>query len=241
MPTSSSSSAVARRKRCPEPGAGASPPAPAHLLLGVVSYSGQDQGSSQQCGPGPWLLTPPPCRCALGRAGPGPQCVAATLWGSRGRPASVMPVPSEIPTAQGAEEEEDRQVWHGRPHHPLPHRHHLVPPALHVSRALCGRCRQPAHRRHCHPQAGRLRGERSRRGSGVGGSGRGSTCSRNPILPCLQPLFTMSAQQPSIMPFTPQDYEELCRQFDAYPVSGSMPGQPGEGRRVRCGRRPHPH
>ncbi|XP_040838170.1 piezo-type mechanosensitive ion channel component 1 [Ochotona curzoniae] len=34
-----------------------------------------------------------------------------------------------------------------------------------------------------------------------------------------EPLFTMSAQQPSIMPFTPQDYEELCRQFDAYPLA----------------------
>lgn len=30
----------------------------------------------------------------------------------------------------------------------------------------------------------------------------------------------MSAQQPSIVPFTPQAYEELSRQFDPYPVSG---------------------
>lgn len=34
-----------------------------------------------------------------------------------------------------------------------------------------------------------------------------------------QPLFTMSAQQPSIVPFTPQAYEELSQQFDPYPVS----------------------
>lgn len=34
-----------------------------------------------------------------------------------------------------------------------------------------------------------------------------------------QPLFTMSAQQPSIVPFTPQAYEELSRQFDPHPVS----------------------
>lgn len=29
----------------------------------------------------------------------------------------------------------------------------------------------------------------------------------------------MSAQQPSIVPFTPQTYEKLCQQFDSYPVS----------------------
>lgn len=29
----------------------------------------------------------------------------------------------------------------------------------------------------------------------------------------------MSAQQPSIVPFTPQAYEELSQQFDSYPVS----------------------
>lgn len=29
----------------------------------------------------------------------------------------------------------------------------------------------------------------------------------------------MSAQQPSIVPFTPQAYEELSQQFDPYPVS----------------------
>lgn len=29
----------------------------------------------------------------------------------------------------------------------------------------------------------------------------------------------MSAQQPSIVPFTAQDYEELSQQFDPYPVS----------------------
>ncbi|XP_012868179.1 PREDICTED: piezo-type mechanosensitive ion channel component 1 [Dipodomys ordii] len=34
-----------------------------------------------------------------------------------------------------------------------------------------------------------------------------------------EPLFTMSAQQPSIVPFTPQAYEELCRQFDAHPLA----------------------
>ncbi|XP_017369387.1 piezo-type mechanosensitive ion channel component 1 isoform X5 [Cebus imitator] len=36
---------------------------------------------------------------------------------------------------------------------------------------------------------------------------------------CLQPLFTMSAQQPSIIPFTPQAYEELSRQFDPHPLA----------------------
>lgn len=30
----------------------------------------------------------------------------------------------------------------------------------------------------------------------------------------------MSAQQPSIVPFTQQAYEELSRQFDPHPVSG---------------------
>lgn len=34
-----------------------------------------------------------------------------------------------------------------------------------------------------------------------------------------EPLFTMSAQQPSIVPFTDQAYEELSRQFDPHPVS----------------------
>lgn len=38
--------------------------------------------------------------------------------------------------------------------------------------------------------------------------------------PLRQPLFTMSAQQPSIVPFTQQAYEELSRQFDPHPVSG---------------------
>ncbi|XP_053522537.1 piezo-type mechanosensitive ion channel component 1 isoform X1 [Artibeus jamaicensis] len=34
-----------------------------------------------------------------------------------------------------------------------------------------------------------------------------------------EPLFTMSAQQPSIVPFTPQAYEELSRQFDPHPLA----------------------
>ncbi|KFO31859.1 Protein PIEZO1 [Fukomys damarensis] len=34
-----------------------------------------------------------------------------------------------------------------------------------------------------------------------------------------EPLFTMSAQQPSIEPFTPEAYEELCQQFDPYPLA----------------------
>ncbi|XP_046539730.1 piezo-type mechanosensitive ion channel component 1 isoform X1 [Equus quagga] len=34
-----------------------------------------------------------------------------------------------------------------------------------------------------------------------------------------EPLFTMSAQQPSIVPFTDQAYEELSRQFDPHPLA----------------------
>ncbi|KAM9374073.1 piezo-type mechanosensitive ion channel component 1 [Phaethornis superciliosus] len=34
-----------------------------------------------------------------------------------------------------------------------------------------------------------------------------------------EPLFTMSAQQPSIHPFTPQDYEALTKQFERQPVA----------------------
>ncbi|XP_025225517.1 piezo-type mechanosensitive ion channel component 1 [Theropithecus gelada] len=34
-----------------------------------------------------------------------------------------------------------------------------------------------------------------------------------------EPLFTMSAQQPSIIPFTAQAYEELSRQFDPHPLA----------------------
>lgn len=34
-----------------------------------------------------------------------------------------------------------------------------------------------------------------------------------------EPLFTMSAQQPSIVPFTQQTYEELSRQFDPHPLA----------------------
>lgn len=34
-----------------------------------------------------------------------------------------------------------------------------------------------------------------------------------------EPLFTMSAQQPSITPFTQQDYDELSRQFDPHPLA----------------------
>lgn len=34
-----------------------------------------------------------------------------------------------------------------------------------------------------------------------------------------EPLFTMSAQQPSIEPFTPETYEVLSRQFDSYPLA----------------------
>uniref|UniRef100_A0A2K5DXX7 Piezo type mechanosensitive ion channel component 1 (Er blood group) n=1 Tax=Aotus nancymaae TaxID=37293 RepID=A0A2K5DXX7_AOTNA len=34
-----------------------------------------------------------------------------------------------------------------------------------------------------------------------------------------EPLFTMSAQQPSVIPFTPQAYEELSRQFDPHPLA----------------------
>ncbi|XP_045438554.1 piezo-type mechanosensitive ion channel component 1 isoform X4 [Pipistrellus kuhlii] len=34
-----------------------------------------------------------------------------------------------------------------------------------------------------------------------------------------EPLFTMSAQQPSIVPFTPQAYEELSKKFDRHPLA----------------------
>ncbi|XP_051485656.1 piezo-type mechanosensitive ion channel component 1 isoform X2 [Apus apus] len=34
-----------------------------------------------------------------------------------------------------------------------------------------------------------------------------------------EPLFTMSAQQPSIQPFTPQDYEDLTEKFERQPVA----------------------
>ncbi|NXT39329.1 PIEZ1 protein, partial [Pelecanoides urinatrix] len=34
-----------------------------------------------------------------------------------------------------------------------------------------------------------------------------------------EPLFTMSAQQPSIQPFTPEDYEALTDQFESQPVA----------------------
>ncbi|XP_007937421.2 piezo-type mechanosensitive ion channel component 1 [Orycteropus afer afer] len=34
-----------------------------------------------------------------------------------------------------------------------------------------------------------------------------------------EPLFTMSAQQPCIVPFTAQTYEELSKQFDPYPLA----------------------
>ncbi|KAM8775190.1 piezo-type mechanosensitive ion channel component 1 [Rhynchonycteris naso] len=34
-----------------------------------------------------------------------------------------------------------------------------------------------------------------------------------------EPLFTMSAQQPSILPFTHQAYEELCSQFEPHPLA----------------------
>ncbi|XP_049559602.1 piezo-type mechanosensitive ion channel component 1 isoform X3 [Orcinus orca] len=45
--------------------------------------------------------------------------------------------------------------------------------------------------------------------------------SRSATSPCLrrQPLFTMSAQQPSIVPFTHQAYEELSKQFDPHPLA----------------------
>lgn len=44
----------------------------------------------------------------------------------------------------------------------------------------------------------------------------------------LQPLFTMSAQQQSVQPFSPQDYEQLTNQFERQPVSPSqMGGQAG--------------
>lgn len=66
--------------------------------------------------------------------------------------------------------------------------------------------------------------------------GRGCTMSSSPSLPMTtrfpvpcQPLFTMSAQQPSIVPFTPEAYEELSRQFDPHPVSGHGLRPCGEG------------
>lgn len=40
-----------------------------------------------------------------------------------------------------------------------------------------------------------------------------------------QPLFTMSAQQQSIQPFTPQDYEALTNQFERQPVNPPPPPQ----------------
>lgn len=38
----------------------------------------------------------------------------------------------------------------------------------------------------------------------------------------------MSAQQPSIAPFTQRDYDELSRQFDPHPVSDPSMGH-GQG------------
>lgn len=45
-------------------------------------------------------------------------------------------------------------------------------------------------------------------------------------VPSLQPLFTMSAQQQSIQPFTPQDYEALTHQFERQPVNPPHPHPP---------------
>ncbi|XP_058135566.1 LOW QUALITY PROTEIN: piezo-type mechanosensitive ion channel component 1 [Dasypus novemcinctus] len=42
-----------------------------------------------------------------------------------------------------------------------------------------------------------------------------------------EPLFTMSAQQPSIVPFTPQAYEELAREFDPQPLAMQFISQYG--------------
>ncbi|XP_034378846.1 piezo-type mechanosensitive ion channel component 1 isoform X2 [Arvicanthis niloticus] len=42
-----------------------------------------------------------------------------------------------------------------------------------------------------------------------------------------EPLFTMSVQQPSIVPFTPQAYEELSQQFDPYPLAMQFISQYG--------------
>lgn len=60
----------------------------------------------------------------------------------------------------------------------------------------------------------------------------GQEGSPSTMSPCFhpQPLFTMSAQQPSIVPFTQQAYEQLSRQFDPYPVSSPHPDLPGRGR-----------
>ncbi|XP_059941391.1 piezo-type mechanosensitive ion channel component 1 isoform X1 [Mesoplodon densirostris] len=42
-----------------------------------------------------------------------------------------------------------------------------------------------------------------------------------------EPLFTMSAQQPSIVPFTHQAYEELSKQFDPHPLAMQFISQYG--------------
>lgn len=90
------------------------------------------------------------------RAGKGPP-VSSLFLGVPPSPPDIvchLPPPPEIPPAQGAEEEEDCEVWHGGPHHPLPRGHHLVPTALYVAGALRGGRCEPPHRRHRHPQAG---------------------------------------------------------------------------------------
>lgn len=47
-------------------------------------------------------------------------------------------LPSEIPSTQRAEEEEDSEVWHGRTHHLLLDLHHLVSPSLHFTGQIGG-------------------------------------------------------------------------------------------------------
>ena len=68
----------------------------------------------------------------------------------------------------------------------------------------------------------------------AGGLGRGSSPSATSPCPHRQPLFTMSAQQPSIVPFTRQAYEELSKQFDPHPVSAPPKRRRRDGRGPGC-------
>lgn len=56
----------------------------------------------------------------------------------------------------------------------------------------------------------------------------------------LQPLFTMSAQQQSIQPFTPQNYEQLTNKFERQPVSPSRTVRQGGGSPHSSGISPPP-